>query len=89
MINQKRYNKRLKEIRGRINKATPGPWIRGIGSEMHEVCQRTGPKIAHVYGGFDGIFIAHAHQDIELLLQIIDENIATPPLNLDESEGEW
>lgn len=59
---------RLAEIEARVNEATPGPWMRGLGNECREVTVRLGPKIAEVYGPRDGMFIAHARTDVPDLI---------------------
>jgi len=48
---------RLAEL---AEKSTPGEWERGIGNDSRFVNVRSGPRIAEVYGPWDGFFVAAA-----------------------------
>ena len=48
---------RLAEL---AEQATPGEWERGIGNDSRFVNVRSGPRIAEVYGPWDGFFVAAA-----------------------------
>lgn len=61
--------KRIKEIRERCDKATPGQWESGY---FQTVSTKTGHKLLNTHCDLDAIFIAHAREDIPELLEEID-----------------
>ena len=73
---------RLSEIAARVNKATPGPWIRcPIMGWAHIISEPTNKKVTGTYdldeGGIcstekDSDFIRHARQDIPFLLAEVE-----------------
>lgn len=63
-------NNRISEIKARLEKATPGPWVE---YDAKVYVERGSVKIALPMGRKDAEFIAHAPEDIRFLLNVIEK----------------